>query len=565
MKKKSINKNSILLATLSACLFLFSTITSCSKEPNTKIDTENGDLANINVIFKASIYENEGTLGTKSSTGKSNSTPKSLPIQTNTIELNNDFLLVAELAPAENSSSPAKVAVASNKKAVVENNNVDADIRYKIVVYNETGKYILEKDYVHGKESLADAFQLPSGKTYSFIAYSVNSTTELPSINFSDIANKTLSTSNISVAGEQDFMYFRKDMSVSATSQNNLEIILKHLFSQITTSIDATQTKYDITHVSSSIAISHQPNAAINLSTGAVSRSGSGTDISLTFPTTGGMLLTSLSNIINAEASNNVALKIASITIGPLTQTNVIPFSSLNITPGVKYDMKLKIVPTDEYLTHRGVPAVRINGNIWMQHNLGADISIDPAQTPQTVSLFGDYYQWGQNTVVAGKTESYPNSNWSSITDLPVNSWNLGTENNPIKASGDPCPSGYRVPTKTEMEKLINSTVASEKGTWLPDENNFTAAKILTSKRRRDVVIYFPIQGGYGYGTGGANGITPTNLIFRGVIGLYWLSTADASSRVSHVYFTNTGISPMFGGSNYDQQATSENIRCIAQ
>jgi Fibrobacter succinogenes major domain (Fib_succ_major). len=564
MKKKSIKKINQSFLKLSIPLFLFFSFISCSKESGTAIDNEKSSLAKINVIFKPSTYGDEGTLGTKASVNSTKRTTAAT-IQTNTVELSKDFLLLAELAPAENTPVVTNRLLAGNKKAVVEQGDVATDIRYKIAVYDEMGKYILEKDYVHGKERIAETFELPTGKSYSFIVYSVNSTTELPAIDFSDTNHKTLSTSTILVSGSQDFMYFRKELIVSASAANNLEVVLKHLLSQITTTIDASQTKYEITDINSTLAISHQPNAKINLSDGSITRSGSGTAVSITFPTTASMQLTSLPNIINAGTSNSVQFKISTITIGPLTQTNVTPFSNMTIAPGVKYQLKLTIVPTDEYLSYKGIPAVRINGNIWMQHNVGADLDVDPALSPQTAALFGDYYQWGRKTVVAGTTESYPNTNWSNTGNLPSNSWNMGTEQAPIKAAGDPCPTGYRVPTKTEMERLIDGTIASEKGSWLAADNNFTSAKVLTSKRRKDVVIYFPIQGGFGYGIGGGNGISPTNLIFRGVIGLYWLSTASESSKISQVYFMNTGINLMLGTENYDQQSFGENIRCIAE
>lgn len=563
MKKRNVQRIFLSLFHLFIFFLALSVMISCSKNSTTSINPEENSLVNINIVLKQSSFDNAANLGSKASSASNRLIAATT--QTNTIELNKDLLLIAEISPNNEDKIQSKGLIAGSKKAAVENNDVAVGIRYKIAVYDNSGKYIQEKNYVHGQENLTEAFQLPGGKNYTFIAYSVNSATALPSIDFLSVDDKNLSNSSIAVTGEQDLLFFRKDMAIANNTNNNLEIILKHLFSQITTTIDATESGYEITDINSSFTISHKPYAQLNFSDARIARTGTATGAAVAFSSMGTMLLTSLPNMINADPSTNSSFTITTMTIGPLTQTNITPFSNLSITPGVKYQMKLKIVPTDEYLIHKSIPAVRINGNIWMQHNLGVNITLDPAETPQTSALFGNYYQWGRNTIVASPTESYTNSNWSKITDLPIDSWNSGTENQPIKTVTDPCPSGYRVPTKSEMDRLISSTVPSEKGTWTLDDNNYASAKILTSKRRKSVAIYFPIQGTFGYGVGGNDGISPTNLVFRGIMGFYWLSSASTSNRMAYSYFNSTSVSTIWGGTNYDQQSYSQNIRCIAE
>ena len=48
-----------------------------------------------------------------------------------------------------------------------------------------------------------------------------------------------------------------------------------------------------------------------------------------------------------------------------------IKIENLKVTPGVKYNLNINIVPVDTYLTYMGVPAARINGQIWMRYNMG--------------------------------------------------------------------------------------------------------------------------------------------------------------------------------------------------
>ena len=112
-----------------------------------------------------------------------------------------------------------------------------------------------KRDYTHGQEDSAQALMLDGGSSYTFIVYSFNSTTTLPSITFSNPNNKTLTTSSITspIMFLSDVMYFRKDMTVSGNGTNYLDIVLKHKMSQITTTIDASATSYTVSVVNAEI------------------------------------------------------------------------------------------------------------------------------------------------------------------------------------------------------------------------------------------------------------------------------------------------------------------------
>lgn len=132
----------------------------------------------------------------------------------------------------------------------------------------------------------------------------------------------------------------------------------------------------------------------------------------------------------------------------------------VNLNTGEPSDMK----DTDVYS-----PAT---GRVWMDRNLGAS---RVARSSTDSLAYGDYYQWGRNSdghekhdssvelgpVLAGSegdkfiTTNKEPYDWLKIQDNTR--WNVGTEENPIKTKNDPCPVGYRIPTKKEWQYELSS------------------------------------------------------------------------------------------------------------
>ena len=90
-------------------------------------------------------------------------------------------------------------------------------------------------------------------------------------------------------------------------------------------------------------------------------------------------------------------------------------------------------------------PGVWINGIYWAKCNVNK-----PGFFTAKPEDFGMFYQWGSKV------------GWSSTDPLEasdgIHSWrNLSETGNVWKAEKDPCPTGWRVPTKEEFESLVSS------------------------------------------------------------------------------------------------------------
>ena len=167
-------------------------------------------------------------------------------------------------------------------------------------------------------------------------------------------------------------------------------------------------------------------------------------------------------------------------------------------------------------------------GQIWLDRNLGAT---QVATSSTDAASYGDLYQWGRNTdghqIRTSTTAAGPVASGSEGANFITSSgdwlnprddtrWNGST-----KGTHDPCPSGFRVPTETELE--------AERGIW--NTNNALGAF--------NSALKLPVAG-YSIPSTGA-------LAHVGGIGLYWSSTVsgtgartlDFSSSYAYVYASN--------------------------
>lgn len=185
-------------------------------------------------------------------------------------------------------------------------------------------------------------------------------------------------------------------------------------------------------------------------------------------------------------------------------------------------------------------------------HNLGADTSADPfdhnSPMAQKGLLNGDYYQWGRK-VVAGKYDD-PESQvvgWN-------NAWYSSTWTDGTKSPEDPCPDGFRVPTKLEMEEFIkNNKTIIVKGNWSASATNFSAGVMWGTATGQ--YLYLPAAGYRNYVEG--------KLTYRGMQGRYWVSTQHGPAydfKAFYFILSSSGLTP----STIDERF-GFSVRCVSE
>jgi uncharacterized protein (TIGR02145 family) len=152
---------------------------------------------------------------------------------------------------------------------------------------------------------------------------------------------------------------------------------------------------------------------------------------------------------------------------------------------------------------------------------------------------------------MAAAGPSGPDANQAN--DEVIAGWNTirasdGSWSDANKTNNDPCPVGFRVPTRTQWQGIIsNNAELSIGSSWLNSITNSSTG------RRFGQNLFLPAAG-WRYNL---NGI----LFDRGVIGSYWSSTSSASDYAWYLHVNSDG-SVMYGG-NYRSDGFP--IRCIEE
>jgi hypothetical protein len=226
----------------------------------------------------------------------------------------------------------------------------------------------------------------------------------------------------------------------------------------------------------------------------------------------------------------------------------------------------------------------KISASEWkefMCYNLGADMSVDPF-TPSP-ALNGDYYQWGfkypsatrdhiLGTPSSGASYSYNTWNATIATDAFYGDNSTGT-NVKVKSVTDPCPNGFRVPSRDELAGVFANNTVTPKGTWGHDKS---AGKMYGD------VLYLPATGYVIPVTAAPQSNYPGNTMARrvekGLTGNYHNNTKIGRANSVPLGYYNSYVHEYFATqisqgsesttkslSYYCNDPGGYSVRCIAQ
>lgn len=326
---------------------------SCNKSgENTALTGET--VVKVNLSGVEAYTETDNNAVQKQASAKASRTSMDAPdVQEMTVPLENGGSVDVVLT---NNSAITKSLVASStpKLATVQTQEkpLDKNVRYKVVVYDNQGAYVTEKIYSYGEEATAAGIVLDAGKSYTFIAYSINSTTALPGIN----NQNTLSTASLdNISG--DLMYYTGTLTLKS-GVNNLNVVLKHRFSQITTTLtmDPSMTGA-ITQIGTAVLKPSHGSANLKFSDQTLTYNGlNNAGVTTQFPALGNGLRTVISNpsLLIHPATSNGTLMLGSLTLDDETKTNI-TIPNVKINPGQKYDLKLNFRTCTQNVTSNGL------------------------------------------------------------------------------------------------------------------------------------------------------------------------------------------------------------------
>ncbi|SUJ28127.1 Uncharacterised protein [Sphingobacterium multivorum] len=326
---------------------------SCNKSgENTALTGET--VVKVNLSGVEAYTETDNNAVQKQASAKASRTSIDAPdVQEMTVPLENggsvDVVLTNNSAITKSlvaSSTPKLAAVQTQEKPL------DKNVKYKVVVYDNQGAYVTEKIYSYGEEATAAGIVLDAGKSYTFIAYSINSTTALPGIN----NQNTLSTASLdNISG--DLMYYTGTLTLKS-GVNNLNVVLKHRFSQITTTLtmDPSMTGA-ITQIGTAVLKPSHGSANLKFSDQTLTYNGlNNAGVTTQFPALGNGLRTVISNpsLLIHPATSNGTLMLGSLTLDDETKTNI-TIPNVKINPGQKYDLKLNFRTCTQNVTSNGL------------------------------------------------------------------------------------------------------------------------------------------------------------------------------------------------------------------
>ena len=308
---------------------------SCKKSDS---DSVSGELTTVKVKLSVGSPEEERiAYGSNKSTTK----VKESNVQLSNVQISDNMsmevMVIRDVEPsAIRGTSGSNNAAKAATQTVT--NTLTPGVKYRIMVYDNGGAHKGNYDYIYGSEPTTGGIQSNAGETYTFVVYSVNSTSDLP-----DASNQgslsTASLSNIS----SDLMFFKKTLTLNH-GDNNLNAILVHKFSQITTTIEMDDSMTgSIEAISNTRFSPTKASGSLKFSDESLSFPNANGQTNVTFPaiTPGLRTITSNPTFLISKSVTDAIFTFGSITLDAETKTGI-EVKNVKITPGHKYNLVLR-------------------------------------------------------------------------------------------------------------------------------------------------------------------------------------------------------------------------------
>jgi len=322
-------------------------------------------------------------------------------------------------------------------------------IHYKMVIYKKNGEqYTFQesKDFIAGNNQ---EIYLDKSKNYTLIIYSIGTNSAVPDlVNQKDFNNAYIDADYLNKKAK-DLLYQRIDDFVP--KDNSLPIKLERKISSIKFIIDVSDF-YGGSNISSKVTelrdvrviYFEYKKAKLNISNNEIAYEGADKVISddLKFTSESNKEISEW-NILRIN-SEKIRLN-ATILIDGFDDPGSYNFQIKNIKQG--YSQTITLKPE--------LCGIDING-VWRQfmcHNIGADYTADPFKPNK--KLHGSRYQWGDAYHISENEDQ--NENDATISNDWTNHEEKKLEHPWGSDNSNPCPEGYRVPEKDELEELSKS------------------------------------------------------------------------------------------------------------
>ncbi|WP_437920446.1 hypothetical protein [Sphingobacterium sp. LRF_L2] len=449
------------------------------------------------------------------------------------LAFNKEYSLVAKLSVDTTSTATVNKKISlksSSLKAATTTvtSPLTSGVQYRIVVYDESGNYVTDKVYTVGTTT-SETLSLMSATLYTFICYSINSTS-VPDID----SQKNLSEVSLSsLSGSADFTYCKVVKSLSK-GNNTLPIVLKHMFSQITTMIDASAFG-TITACQATIG-GHYSTVNVKLTDASITYNGTVTTTPVQFSSLGTTSITSVPTIISHPETTAGVLTISTMTAGGVVRSDM-SVENVKIKPGVRYNLNLTLEKN----------GISMGGYTWAPANLVYN---------------GGSYGFAANQGVYG-------DHWQANALLPINQGTGSVGGQTYDLAKDPCAKvttyggNWRTPTMAQLQSItgsyagekpifhVNYTPTTTRASYNGVGGLFLGTTSQPATADLDNYIFLPYAG-----EGGWDQVVNN----QGNMGTYWTNTPNGGANIERFQF-NTGSITWPYSSQYHVYGGS--IRCV--